>query len=404
MKAIEPTIAFFKMLLSYILTIAALPLATALNVPEKFQTFLSSESFDEASFSKLEDYVVDKKYSLLQLHRKLVSTPSISGNELAVGKWLLGYLKDAGLTVELQPVGDDPKSYNVYAYLGSKRDTTVLLTSHIDTVPPYIPYSIEGSKIHGRGSCDAKASVATQVIAFLDLIKQGKVNEGDVALLFVVGEETKGYGMREASASLGASWNASIFGEPTENKLGVGHKGILVFEVSVSGEASHSGYPELGVSATEILVPVLYKLQQLELPHSDLLGPSTLNVGMIEAGVAFNVIPAQAKASIAVRVAADFDKTIEMIKEVVDGVEHIEPISFYGTQPQYLDFEVPGFESIVLAYTTDVPNLTVPLQKRYLYGPGTIHVAHGSNEFVDNKDLLDAVDGYKRLILFILKN
>lgn len=391
------------MLFSSILALATVPFAAGLNVPERFQTFLSGDSFDEANFSQLEDYVVDKKYSLLHLHRRLVSTPSVSGNELAVGQWLLKYLEDAGLTVELQPVANDPKSYNVYAYLGSKRNTTILLTSHIDTVPPFIPYSVNGTEIHGRGSCDAKGSVATQVIAYLDLVKQGLIKEGDVAMLFVVGEETKGYGMREASASLGASWNATVFGEPTENKLGVGHKGIIVFEVSVVGKASHSGYPELGVSATEILVPILYKLQQLQLPQSDLLGPSTLNIGMIEGGVAFNVVPAQAKASIAVRVAADFDKAIEMLKGVVDGVEHVQPVSFYGTEPQYLDYEVPGFESIVLAYTTDVPNLTVPLQKRYLYGPGSIHVAHGSNEFIENKDLLDAVDGYKRLVQYVLE-
>ncbi|WPK23067.1 hypothetical protein PUMCH_000291 [Australozyma saopauloensis] len=390
------------MRLSQIVTLALTPLVLGLNVPGRVQTFLTSDSPLDDSSSQLTDYIVDKRFSLLQLHRRLVSTESISDNELSVSKWLLKYLEDAGLTVETQQVLDDPKNYNVYAYLGKKRDCSLLLTSHIDTVPPYIPYHVKGTEIHGRGTCDAKGSVATQIIAFLDLVKRGDLKEGDVALLFVVGEETKGFGMRKALESLGASWDAAIFGEPTENKLGVGHKGILVFQVIVEGKASHSGYPELGISATEILIPILSKLQQLDLPKSDLLGPSTLNIGQIEAGVAFNVVPAYAKASIAIRVAADAEKTIKLIKGAVEGVEHVKSPEIYCTEPQYLDYEVPGFESIILAYTTDIPNLTIPLKQRYLYGPGSIHVAHGDDEFVENQDLLDAVDGYKKLIEYVL--
>lgn len=378
--------------------------ALALNVQQKLQSHLSFNSLQKGDFSSLTDYVVDEKYSLLQLHRKLVSTPSISSNEHGVSMWLLGYLKEAGLTVELQPVPLDSKGYNIYAYIGSTRNTLLLLTSHIDTVPPFIPYTVNGTEIRGRGTCDAKGSVATQIIAFLDLMKQGVLKEGDVAMLFVVGEETRGYGMREASKSLGASWDSAIFGEPTENKLGVGHKGIALFEVIVDGKASHSGYPELGISATEIIVPILYNLQQLDLPKSDLLGPSTLNIGQIDAGVAFNVVPAYAKASVAIRIAADPEKTIAMVKEVVEVNKHVHPLEVYYTVPQYLDYEVPGFESIILAYTTDIPNLTIPLRRRYLYGPGSIHVAHGDNEFVENQDLLDAVDGYKRLVKYVLGN
>lgn len=385
-----------------LLTLSAATLALALNLPQNLQSLLSIDSSSENEFSSLTDYVVNEKHSLLQLHRSLVSTPSISRNEHAVSMWLLGYLKDAGLTVELQPVLNDTKSYNVYAYIGSTRDTLLLLTSHIDTVPPFIPYSVKGTEIHGRGTCDAKGSVATQIIAFLDLMKQGVIKEGDVAMLFVVGEETEGFGMREVSKSLGASWDTAIFGEPTENKLGVGHKGIALFQVIVDGKASHSGYPELGVSATDILVPILYNLQQLDLPRSDLLGPSTLNIGQIDAGVAFNVIPAHAKASIAIRLAADPERALAMVKEVVEVNEHVRPLDIFYTVPQYLDYEVPGFESIILAYTTDIPNLTLPLKRRYLYGPGSIHVAHGDNEFVENQDLINAVDGYKRLVEYVL--
>lgn len=386
------------MLIARLLLCASFTLAGVVNVfPTLKQTTLEQavDATLESAFDNLTDYVVNDSFSLLRLHRTLVEIESITTHELAVAKLLAGYLKHAGLTVELQEVASN--QFNVFAYLGTKRDTTVLLTSHIDTVPPYIPYSVNGSDIYGRGTCDAKGLVATQVIAFLDLVHRNEVKEGDVSLLYVVGEETKGRGMKAASAKLGASWDVAIFGEPTENKLGVGHKGFLAFDVEVFGKASHSGYPELGLSATEILVPILYKLQNLQLPRLDLLGPSTLNVGLIEAGVALNVVPAHAKASVAIRVAADFDEVVRQVKEVVE-VEHVAPIDPYGTHPQHLNFEVDGFDTIVLAYNTDVPNLTLPLKKKFLYGPGSIHVAHGDDEHVANDDLLAAVDGYKRLV------
>lgn len=359
---------------------------------------LSNLTPNDPQSANLTDYVVSGKYSLLQLHRSLVEIPSVSADEHAVANFLAQYLRDAGLTVELQQVATDPVNYNVYAYLGSARNAPVVLTSHIDTVPPFTRYFVQNTAIHGRGSCDAKALVATQTIAFLEMVAQGKLQEGQVALLFVVGEETLGTGMRRASHDLGVQWDVAIFGEPTENKLGVGHKGIVLFDVEVHGRASHSGYPELGISATEILVPILAQLQTMSLPTSGLLGQSTLNVGRIEAGVAANVVPAYGKATVAVRVAGDFNETIAKLRSVVDGVDHVSPFSYYGTEPQYLDFDVPGFDSIVLKYTTDVPNLQQPLKKRFLYGPGTIHVAHSANEYVENADLLQAVGGYQRLV------
>lgn len=365
---------------------------------QKVQSSFLSLFGEETDFSGLEDYVVDSKYSLLELHKNLVEISSISNHELEVGQWLAKYLKHAGLTVELQKVDDENERYNVYAYLGQQRDTTVVVTSHIDTVPPYLPYYINGTEIHGRGTCDAKGSVATQVIAVLDMVSQGLLKEGQVSLLFVVGEENSGSGMRKVTDSLGTSWDIAIFGEPTENKLAKGHKGIVLFDVEVFGQASHSGYPELGISATEILVPLLSKLQALDLPHSDLLGPSTLNIGRIDAGVAANVVPAYAKATLAVRVADKLSEVIRLLRSVVEDVPHVAPSDFFATEPQFLDTDVPGFETLVAAYTTDVPNLVVPLKKRYLYGPGTIHVAHGANEYVENKDLLIAVAGYKTLI------
>ncbi|CAK7896172.1 hypothetical protein CAAN1_03S02300 [[Candida] anglica] len=354
----------------------------------------------------LTDYKVNG-HSLIGLHKALVEIPSISENEVAVAKALSGFLKRFGLTVELQKVpakdGHSPR-YNVYAYIGKTRDTSVLITSHIDTVPPFIPYHVEGSRIYGRGTCDAKGSVASQIFAVLSLIAQGKVKEGDISLLYVVGEEMNGSGMLQASNSLNATWETAIFGEPTELKLGVGHKGNYMFELFVEGKPSHSGYPELGISATEILIPVLADLLKLDLPKSDLLGPSTLNIGRIEAGVAANVVPAHSYAECFIRVADGLEKIDELVRGVVEGVEHLTFKLGPTIEPQYIDYDVPGFESIVLAYATDIPHLVgQTLKKRYLYGPGSIHVAHGDNEYVENSDLLEAVDGYKKLITHCLQ-
>lgn len=338
--------------------------------------------------------------SLLELHRNLVEIPSVSGLELDVANWLHLYLEEAGLTVEKQRVLE--KRYNVYAYVGSQRDTDVLLTSHIDTVPPFLPYKVEGSRIYGRGTCDAKGSVASQIAAVLAMREKGDVGEGDVALLYVVGEEDTGIGMTTANA-LGARWQHAVFGEPTELRLGVGHKGMYIFDFEVVGRALHSGYPELGVSATESLVPLLSELQGLQLPEHPLLGPSTINVGQISAGVAANVVPAHAHAVVAIRVADNLAQVVEKVKTTLAKYERAALLGERGTEPQFLDYEVPGFESIVLAYTTDIPNLHLELRTRHLYGPGSIHVAHGDNEYVEKLDLFAAVEGYERLVKHLLR-
>lgn len=355
-------------------------------------------------FENLTDFKVDQ-FSLLSLHKSLIDIKSLSSYELAVAFYLEKYLTAAGLTVELQKVpveSNAPARFNVYAYLGSKRNTTVLLTSHIDTVPPYIPYKIVGDKIYGRGSCDAKGSVATQILAFLSLYKSGAIKEGDLSLLFVVGEEVGGAGMKHAGDHLNVSWETGIFGEPTENLLGVGHKGAYKFQLFAHGKAGHSGYPQLYVSASEILLPVLSKLLTLDFPKDDLLGPTTLNIGQVDIGVASNVIPGNGFADVFLRVASDLEKVDEIIHSVVDDVENLTFEFQIGAPPTYLDYDVPTFDSVVLAYSTDVPNLLVPLKKRYLYGPGTITVAHADNENVDNQSLLDAIDGYIRLVKYSL--
>ena len=279
--------------------------------------------------------------ALLPLHKSLIEIPSITGDEKAVAEWLATYLVSRNFTVETQTVEGDRE--NVFAYIGTERTTNTLVTSHIDVVPPFIPYRETSSAIWGRGSCDAKASVAAQIVAVEELWNEGAIREGDVAMLFVVGEEVTGDGMKTANA-LNPGWKTVIFGEPTELKLAVGHKGIAEFTILSEGKAAHSGYPQLGVNANSNLIKVLFKLDQLELPVSSLLGNSTINIGQIEGGVAANVVPAKAKAVGSVRIAGDLKETVRLINEAVASVEGVR--IEWAERPHYgpveLDHDVEG--------------------------------------------------------------
>lgn len=355
---------------------------------------------------------------LLTLHESLVRIPSLSGSEHDAALFLKKYLTEQNFIVDLQTVSKT--RYNVLAYPNSTSGNPppspkLLITSHIDVVPPYIPYSIESpvtssSLISGRGSVDAKASVAAQLIALQALLPS--LDPEDIMLLYVVGEETSGDGMREFSSSESRptkQFEAAIFGEPTENKLACGHKGITHGFIRSKGKAGHSGYPWLGKSATEVLVRALNRIIDADLGSSERYGNTTVNIGLIEGGVAANVIPKDASAKLAIRVAsgsqADGAKEVEKkVKKILDEVDgealSSEWKSGYG--PVECECEgVNGFETMVASYGTDVPNLKGE-HKSYLYGPGSILVAHGDDEGLKVKDLEEAVEGYKRLIGHVL--
>lgn len=258
---------------------------------------------------------------LLNLHQALVSIPSISGNEHDVGRFLCEYLARKGFETALQPVAprhdtrEEKIRYNVLAWRGGKQPVPkVLVTSHIDVVPPHIPYDIEPgyvsreTVIKGRGSVDAKGSVAAMVIALLELLEAERVKGEAVMLLFVVGEEVAGDGMHAFSEFIDSMqdplrFDAVIFGEPTENKLACGHKGGLFCDIEAKGIGGHSGYPWLGKSANELMIRGLSKILETDLGSTKRFGNTTVNVGRFEGGVAANVIPEHAYVNMAVRVA-----------------------------------------------------------------------------------------------------
>jgi len=405
-----------------LLAIAAAAQASVLAVQDSApQAFLQGPSTE-----KKHHHCTHLKGPLFTLHRNLIEIESISQNEHDVGIWLAKYLKRLDLTVDIIPLDSqvkptkhkskpEPKRFNLHAYIGKNSSTRALFSSHIDTVPPFWPYQVRanGTEIWGRGSVDAKASVAAQIIAFQELRAAKQLKEGDVGLLFVVGEEIGGDGMRAANA-LDLTWEAVVFGEPTEGKLAAGHKGNMGFTIKAQGKAAHSGYPWLGLSANDLMVPALTALEGLKgkLPKSEKYGESTLNIGRIEGGVAANVVAETSEAKIAVRIA---DGPPADIKELVvsavtnatagligsDGkVEIVFNGEGYG--PVDIDHDIEGFDTITVNYGTDIPNL-YGKHKKYLYGPGSILVAHSDHEHIKVEELTTAVKDYKKIMTAVLK-
>ncbi|KAI2464953.1 Zn-dependent exopeptidase [Annulohypoxylon bovei var. microspora] len=369
---------------------------------------------------------------LVSLHKSLVEISSISGNENEVGNFLIDYLTTRDFTVQLDTIPpsstsskDSKPRFNVLAWPSSNLHPSpkVLVSSHIDTVPPFIPYSRNDSSLNpdtliaGRGSVDAKASVAAQIIALQSLLDSAIIAGGEdsIMLLYVVGEETSGVGMRHFSETRGKldpppDFKAAIFGEPTEGRLVCGHKGIFGCNITAHGHAGHSGYPWLGKSATELMMRGLVRVLETDLGSSEEFGNTTVNVGMFEGGVAANVIPERATVRLAVRVAIGpeldgakiaADRLMEVMRSVDEDAFEFDCNYGYGVIK--CDCDVEGFETTTVNYGTDVHNLEGN-HTRYLYGPGTIFVAHGPDEAIKLGDLETAVEDYKKLILHALES
>ncbi|HZH99271.1 MAG TPA: M20/M25/M40 family metallo-hydrolase [Fimbriimonadaceae bacterium] len=327
---------------------------------------------------------------LFRLIRQLVDIESITENEEACGEFLYRLLGEMaqrhGGTVERMDVA--PRRFNVFASFG---EPVVTLSTHFDTVPPFIPFSEDDEWVYGRGSIDAKGILACMIVAAEELLESG---ERDLGLLFMVGEERNSAGAYAAAKEPRGS-RFVINGEPTENRLALGSKGALRFEITCHGKMAHSAYPELGESAIDKLLVVLERLKSMPLPIDRILGPSTLNIGLISGGRAPNVIPDRAGAEILIRLVSDPTGTRAMVQEAVSGLGEAKevlciPAKHLGS--------LPGYATTTVSYTTDIPALGEAWGEPFLLGPGTIHVAHTEHERANKQELLEAVGLYQRLV------
>ena len=314
----------------------------------------------------------------------LMKIDSTSGREGAAMEWLARYLGDRAWTVTRIPVTEG--RFDVLATSGQA--PAVTLSTHIDTVPPYIAPRLDGETLWGRGACDAKGIAASMICAGERLREQGV----PVALLFVVGEEVTHDGA-EAANRFPTTSKVLINGEPTESKLALGTKGAMRFTLRTRGQAAHSAYPHLGRSAISELVTLLAEIPTLRLPTDQQLGDTTINIGKISGGVADNVMAPSAEAHCMVRLVTPPQEVEQVLRAWVGDRAELE----FGITVELARLgTIPGMETCVAAYATDIPKLG-NWGTPHLFGPGSIHVAHRDDEHVRVSELRNAIDAYVRI-------
>jgi acetylornithine deacetylase len=326
-----------------------------------------------------------------ELTRALIDIPSVTPEEEQVGAYLHAHLSQlcAAHNGQVETMEVEPGRRNVFAQFGAP---VVTLSTHMDTVPPFIPSREDDEFIWGRGACDTKGIIASMLIAAEHLLERGVRNFG---LLFVVGEERNSAGAYYAAQNPRGS-KFIINGEPTENQLALGSKGALRYELIARGKMAHSAYPELGESAVEKLLDALQAIRQIKFPVDPILGPSTLNIGTIRGGRAPNVIADEARAEIFIRLVGDSASTKDAIAAAVGNKVELNDVLEI---PAIHMTAVEGLPTTVVAYTTDIPAFNGAWGQPLLFGPGTIHVAHTLDERVPKQQLLDAVEIYQKMIM-----
>ena len=329
---------------------------------------------------------------IVGLTRSLVDIDSTTGREGEAGRWLADYLRGRGWSVEEQRVDDT--RFNVLAGVAQGFSPAVVFSTHFDCVPSFFPSRVEGDRLYGRGSCDAKGILAAQVAAAERLRHEG---ESRIGLVFVVGEERGSDGARVANEAAAGGGRFLINGEPTDNRLGLATRGILRLKLRASGRAAHSSFPELGESAIDKLIDALIDLRSIALPGDPVLGQTHYTVGLISGGVAPNVVSPSAEAEVMFRTTSD---AVE-VRRALAPLERRVAIEHVLEVPPVRLRTVPGFDTAVFPYTTDIPFLArwgEPL----LFGPGSIHAAHTADEFVSIAELTAAAGHYVTLAKALL--
>ncbi len=324
--------------------------------------------------------------NLFELTRQLVDIESITNNERPIERFLHDYLSPLAARYHgrVERLEVERERFNLFASWGSPQ---VTLSTHMDTVPPFLRSREDEDFIWGRGACDAKGIISVMVFAAEKLLGDGVRNFG---LLFLVGEERNSAGARAAAQTPRGS-RYLVNGEPTENRIALASKGALRYEIVAQGKMAHSAYPELGKSAVHLLLDVLQDVRRIPLPEDALLGPSTLNIGTISGGRAPNVVADSARAEVMIRLVGEATPLREAIAAAVAGRAELKEIL---CTPALRLGSLDDLPTTVVSYTTDIPILTSAWGKPFLLGPGSIHVAHTLEERVAKQQLQEAVRIY----------
>lgn len=330
---------------------------------------------------------------VVRLTRELVDIESITGNEAPVGDFLLRRLREMGWHASAMAV--EGARFNVYATAAPGAHPDLVLSTHLDTVPPFIASSEDNDNVYGRGACDAKGIIAAEIAAAERLRAGG----ASVGLLFLAGEERDSIGAKVANLQSPRP-RFLVNGEPTESRMALASKGALRVEVICSGRMAHSAYPHLGESAIDKLVRVLHRMLELKLPSDPEIGDTTVNIGTIEGGRAPNVIPDHAEALLFIRTVAATD---QLRRDLLAAAGDLAELRFPHDSPAIRLRTVPGLPTMVAAFGTDIPSLT-NWGEPVLLGPGSIHVAHTEREFIAKKELNDAVGLYERVAGELLRS
>jgi acetylornithine deacetylase len=330
----------------------------------------------------------------IQLARQLIDIPSPTEGERAVGEFLESKLGALGYSTRRHDVAEN--RFNVFASAGGR--PRVVINSHIDTVPPWFASYDEGEFLYGRGACDTKGIIAAMIAAGEKL---REANIRDFAFLFVVGEETDSIGAKKANvefASLGSEY--VVVGEPTESKFVRASKGAFTCTVRFEGVAAHSAYPERGDSAITKLVAAIDAINRTNWGAHDVLGKTTVNVGVVRGGQKPNIVPAEAEAEMIFRTVSDSEEVKAKLEPLIAqfGGRIVKGL---GNPPQFMTVP-PEADAVVVAFNTDVPHLK-SLGKPLLYGPGSILDAHGARERIAKRDVIAAVDVYRDLVMQLLQ-
>lgn len=332
---------------------------------------------------------------VFELTRQLIDIESITPNEREIGDYLWHLLSELALRFggQGERMAVEKDRDNIFVHFGNP---IVTLSTHMDTVPPFFPSREDETCIWGRGACDTKGIIASMIVAAEQLLEAGI---RDFGLLFVVGEERNSAGAYVA-AQIPRGSKYIINGEPTNNKLALGSKGALRYEVIAKGRMAHSAYPELGESAIEKLLDALERIRRVPLPADPILGRSTLNIGTIQGGRAPNVIPDSAIAEVFIRVVGDVTDLRQAIEKAARPDAEAEEVLFI---PAVHLGSLDGFETTVVAFTTDIPAFGNAWGQPFLIGPGSIHVAHTSEEHIPKSQLVEAVEIYRRMVRALLQ-